>query len=176
MIATSLLAICVIAVLVRYFLHMRQMESYVKHLPYQRPMHPFFGNVLALVGKSHKQIFNEIVDTVKTYGTPLKGYLGPFLMITIDKPEDCKTVLMSQHCLDKPYLYQFYPSRVGIFTITGTYFWFTFLVSIIHTSASLNNESTILIFAFSPFDFRLFLWFRRVSLTKFFWQNQWNSI
>lgn len=124
MIATSLLAICVIAVLVRYFLHMRQMESYVKHLPYQRPMLPFFGNVLALVGKSHKQIFNEIVDAVKTYGTPLKAYLGPFLLITIDKPEDCKAVLMSQHCLDKPYLYQFYPSPVGIFTATCEYYPF----------------------------------------------------
>lgn len=118
MIASSLFVVFVVTVLVKYFLHIRRMERYVKHLPMQLPHYPFFGNALALMGKSPKELFNEIVGAVRTNGTPLKGYLGPFLMITLDRPEDIKSALMSQHCLDKPYLYQFYPSPIGIFTIT----------------------------------------------------------
>lgn len=94
------------------------MERYVKHLPMQLAHYPFFGNSLALLGKSPKELFSEIVDAVKTNGTPLKSYLGPFLMITIDNPDDFRTVLMSPFCFDKPYFYQFYPSPIGIFTIT----------------------------------------------------------
>lgn len=117
MIASSIFVVFVVTLLVKYFLHMRRMERYVKHLPMHPPHYPIFGNSLSLIGKSQKELFNEVIGAVKTHGTPLKAYLGPFLMITIDKPEDFKHVLMSQYCLDKPYLYQFYPSPVGIFTI-----------------------------------------------------------
>lgn len=50
----------------------------------------------------------------KLNGTPLKGYIGPVLCLSLDRPDDIKTVLMSSNCLDKPYLYQFYPRPCGI--------------------------------------------------------------
>lgn len=50
----------------------------------------------------------------KLNGTPLKGYIGPVLCLSLDRPDDIKTVLMSANCLDKPYLYQFYPRPCGI--------------------------------------------------------------
>lgn len=123
MIALYLIAILVIAALVRYLIHMLHMESYVKHLQIKGPVYPFFGNALVMLGKSPVELFKEIVETLKLYDTPVKAYMGPILVITIDKPEDFKTILMSQHCVEKPYLYQFYPSTVGIFTATCKYLW-----------------------------------------------------
>lgn len=118
MIAISLLVVLLVAGLVKYVLHMSRMESYVKHLEIKPPVYPFFGNSLSIIGKSASELFKELVETIKLYGTPMKAYLGPFLVVTVDKPEDIKTVLMSQNCLDKPYFYQFYPSPIGLFTTT----------------------------------------------------------
>lgn len=56
------------------------------------------------------------MNFVKENDTPAKAYIGPVLNITLDKPEDIKTILMSQSCLDKPYMYRFLPSTVGILT------------------------------------------------------------
>lgn len=119
MIAFGLLAIFLLVVgLVKYVLHMIHMESYVKHLVIKPPVYPFFGNSLSIIGKSATELFKELVESTKEYGTPMKSYLGPLLVVTVDKPEDIKTVLMSQNCLDKPYFYQFYPSPIGLFTAT----------------------------------------------------------
>lgn len=118
MIVLSLVMILVVTLLVKYIMHMRHMESYVKHLYIRPPVYPFFGNSLELIGKSPKYLFKVLVDTIKTHGTPAKAYMGPFLVIIIDRPEDFKTVLMSQNCLDKPYFYEFYPSKVGLMSAT----------------------------------------------------------
>lgn len=116
MIFATLLVFLLVTGLVKYFLHMRHMESYVKDLPIMRPVYPFIGNAHSFIGKSTAELFSGIVNFVKENETPSKAYIGPVLNITLDKPEDIKTVLMSQYCLDKPYMYRFLPSTVGILT------------------------------------------------------------
>ena len=116
MIFATLMVFLVVTGLVKYFLHMRHMESYVKDLPIMGPVYPFIGNAHAFIGKSTVELFHGIVNFVKEYETPSKAYIGPVLNITLDKPEDIKTVLMSSACLDKPYMYRFLPSTVGILT------------------------------------------------------------
>lgn len=118
MIAITLLVLFVVMGIVKYFLHMRHMESYVSHLKIKEPFYPFFGNSLLLVGKTTTQIFNELIDYMRKYDTPVKSYLGPFLVVSTDRPEDFKTVLMSPNCLDKPYIYQFFPSEAGLMSAT----------------------------------------------------------
>lgn len=95
---------------------MRKMESYVSHLPTMHPVYPFVGNAHHFIGKSTTELFNGIVKFVNETETPSKAYIGPVLNITLDKPEDIRTILMSQTCLDKPYMYRFLPSTVGILT------------------------------------------------------------
>lgn len=124
MIVLSLLAVLVITGFVKYILHVRHMESYVKHLYIIPPVYPIFGNSLQLIGKTTKDLFKILVDSIKMYDTPAKAYLGPFLVIVIDRPEDFKTVLMSQNCLDKPYFYEFYPSKVGLMSATCEFNFF----------------------------------------------------
>lgn len=97
-------------------MHMRLMESYVKHLPTASPAYPIIGNAHFFIGKSTTELFRGIVEFVKERNTPAKAYIGPVLNITLDKPEDIKTILMSPNCLDKPYMYRFLPSTVGILT------------------------------------------------------------
>lgn len=116
MIAITLCAVLVITVFVKYILYKRHLESYVKDLPMLEPCYPIIGNAHEFIGKNTAQLFTDIVAFVKTYGTPAKSWIGPALTITLDKPEDVKTVLMSQTCLDKPYMYRFLPSTVGILT------------------------------------------------------------
>lgn len=95
---------------------MRRMESYVKHLPTMHPVYPFIGNAHSFIGKSTAELFKGITEFIRDMDTPAKAYIGPVLNITLDKPEDIKTILMSQTCLDKPYMYRFLPSTVGILT------------------------------------------------------------
>lgn len=114
MIAIALLVFLVVTGLVKYFLQMRHFESYVKHVKMGNLCIPFVGNAWSLIGKSTATLFKEITEATKIHGTPLKGYMGPALVISLDRPDDIKTVLMSPNCLDKPYLYQFYPRPCGI--------------------------------------------------------------
>lgn len=114
MIAITLIVFLVVTGLVKYFLHMRHFESYVKHVKMGNRAFPFVGNAWSLIGKSTASLFKEITEVTKMNGTPLKGYMGPALVMSLDRPEDIKAVLMSPNCLDKPYLYQFYPRPCGI--------------------------------------------------------------
>lgn len=118
MIVLILLSILVFIGFVKYNLRMHHLESHVKHLPFKTPVYPIIGNSLQLIGKNPEQLFNELVDFLKEQDSPIKAYFGPILVVTIDRPEDFKTVLMSQNCLDKPYFYGFYPSKVGLMSAT----------------------------------------------------------
>lgn len=51
----------------------------------------------------------ELVRFATENETPLKSYVGSQLIITLDKPEDVKAILMSPNCLDKPWLYDLFP-------------------------------------------------------------------
>ncbi|XP_031639345.1 cytochrome P450 4C1-like [Contarinia nasturtii] len=123
MLILILLSILLLFGVVKYILHMRHMESYVKHLHIKQPVYPLLGNSLEVVGKTPQKLFVELVDYVKENSTPYKSYFGPVLVITIDRPDDFKTILMNNNCLDKPYFYGFYPSKVGLMSATSSAIW-----------------------------------------------------
>lgn len=120
MIAVTLCAVLVITLIVKYILYKRHLESYVKDLPMLEPCYPIIGNAHEFIGKTTAQLFTDIVLFIKTFNSPTKSWIGPVLTITLDKPGDIKTVLMSPTCLDKPYMYRFLPSTVGILTAACT--------------------------------------------------------
>lgn len=116
MLMLTLFVLLLIVGLIKYFMHMRHMESYVKHLPTMDPIYPFIGSAHHFIGVTTAELFDGIVNFVNGVDTPAKAYIGPVLNITLDKPEDIRTILMSASCLDKPYMYRFLPSTVGILT------------------------------------------------------------
>lgn len=114
MISLLLFVFLVTTIVVKYFVHMKRMEGYVKHLNIKGTVLPFIGNAHVLVGKSDVQLFKEVMEYTREAGTPSKAYVGPLLFVTLDKPEDMKTILTSPHCLDKPYVYDYMPNTNGI--------------------------------------------------------------
>lgn len=117
MIACALFGILLLTILVKYVLQMWHLESYVKHLHIRGPVYPFIGNAQFMFRKSTTEVFEAIMEYTKITDTPYKSYIGPFLLLTLDKPEDLKTILASESCLSKPFVYQFYPSPLGILTL-----------------------------------------------------------
>lgn len=83
MIVLTLFIVLIVTGLLKYFLHMRHMESYVKHLPIMRPVYPFLGNAHFFIGKSTAELFTGIVNFVKENETPAKAYIGPVLNVTL---------------------------------------------------------------------------------------------
>lgn len=116
MIALILIGVLVLTILVKYYFWKQHMESYVKDLPGLEGTLPVIGNAHEFVGKSTAEMFTEITSLVKRLDSPIKTWIGPMLTIIMDKPEDVKAILMSSNCLDKPYMYRFLPSDVGILT------------------------------------------------------------
>lgn len=117
MIAWTLFGILLLTILVKYILYMRHLESYVKHLHIRGPVYPFIGNAHFMFRKSTTEVFEAIMEYTKITETPYKSFIGPFLLLTLDKPEDLKAILTSEFCLSKPFVYQFYPSPAGILTV-----------------------------------------------------------
>lgn len=129
MIAIPLIFIIFLILGLKYYLWKRHMESYVQHLPTIRSSSfPLIGNACKFLGKSTSDLFRGIIKFIQTNETPTKIWIGPVLTITLDKPEDVKAVLMSPNCLDKPYMYRFLPSDVGILTAKCKAFSAHFLV------------------------------------------------
>lgn len=115
-IAMIVVLIVISCIFAKYISHMCHLESYVKHLKCKRPFVPFFGNALSAFGKSSTELMLELIQFTAHNKTPVKAYFGPLLFVTLDNPEDVKTVLMSSHCLDRPYFFKFSPTPHGIFS------------------------------------------------------------
>lgn len=56
--------------------------------------------------------------------TPAAAWFGPKLVVGIARPEDMQTVLMSNNCLQKGYMYGFMHNKSGMFTSDGIYMHF----------------------------------------------------
>lgn len=99
-------------------MYLYRMEGYVKHLKSTHPLLPIVGTAYGMIGKSATEAYKELLQFAKNNDTPVKTYIGSKLGITVDKPEDVKIILSSPRCLDKPFLFDFFPYRAGIFTAT----------------------------------------------------------
>lgn len=120
MVLIAILVFLTVAFVMKYCLHMRKMESYVKNIPSASSgsFLPFLGNALEMfVVKSTADLHKKTIAFFDRVDTPSKLYLGPYLQINLDKPEDVKTVLTSPACHNKPYFYQLLPNTKGLFTI-----------------------------------------------------------
>lgn len=116
MIAFTICVILLTLALLKYVVHMRHIESYVKNLKSAKPFIPFFGHILKFITKSTSENYEYFVDLATHNESPVKLYIGPKLFVILDKPDDIKAILMSPHCLDKPFLYDYLPYKYGLLT------------------------------------------------------------
>ncbi|KAL1394468.1 hypothetical protein pipiens_011932 [Culex pipiens pipiens] len=76
---------------------------------------PLIGGIYQFYGKTDVELATALLDISQRYTSPVKFWLGPLLMVVVDRPEDLKIVLNSQHCLDKVDPYRFFRVDRGLF-------------------------------------------------------------
>ncbi|XP_055590892.1 probable cytochrome P450 313a4 [Uranotaenia lowii] len=70
---------------------------------------PLIGYSYLFFGKSTPVSIGRVLyKLMHQYPTPTKGWFGPYLVVMLDKPEHCKTVLNSSVCLNKAPHYRFF--------------------------------------------------------------------
>lgn len=114
MILTLLCVAALILILIKYILHVQHIESYVKNVKSISSGLPLIGNLRFFTGKSVQNVVEDSVKIILRNGTPLKVQIGPAIHIITDRPEDMETILTSTHCLDKPYIYDFFHAPIGL--------------------------------------------------------------
>lgn len=68
------------------------------------------------------EVLEEVANLCKE-STPFYAWFGPMLVIGIARPEDMQTILSSNNCLQKGYMYKFMHNRSGIFASDGMTFY-----------------------------------------------------
>lgn len=114
MVFVLLCVFCLVLILIKYVLHVRHVDSYVKNVKSISPPLPLIGNVRFLMGKSVQNVIEDSVQVILQHGTPIKAQIGPVTYVIVDRPEDMQTILTSTHCLDKPYIYDFFYAPTGL--------------------------------------------------------------
>lgn len=114
MVFVLLCVFCLVLVLIKYILHVRHVESYVKNLKSISSRLPLIGNIKFFMGKSVQNIIEDSVQVILQDDTPMKAQIGPVIYVIVDRPDDMQAILTSTHCLDKPYIYDFFYASTGL--------------------------------------------------------------
>lgn len=112
-----LLTIVTTVAIIKYNVLKNKMEKRVQHIPLVQRTLPFIGNALLFWQDTTTDLFYAMTRIFERVDTPSKAYLGPYLVIHLDKPDDIKRVLMSSDCHNKPYFYQLLSNTQGLFTM-----------------------------------------------------------
>lgn len=80
---------------------------------HQQTTIPVFGQALHLLGKNNQEIM-EIICADQDDLTYI--WVGPVLIFHVASPEDFQTILTSDKCLKKAFVYEFLYNRTGILT------------------------------------------------------------
>lgn len=110
-----LLLISVVSVVLR-----RQwLNSYVKKLP-KIPFALLAPFLQIYSYKTQTELFQCIDRVINHYDGLASFWMGPKLVVICDDPVNMKTILMSKHCTNKPYIYRMITAAGnGIFTSTS---------------------------------------------------------
>lgn len=76
--------------------------------------YPLLGVLPNLMGIKSDKIVSTVIELVKPFGTIVKTWLGPVLVIVIEGPEYLKIVLNSDNCLNKAFPYEFLGTSSGL--------------------------------------------------------------
>lgn len=76
------------------------------------PGYPFFGNVNELIGSSH-DVFEKVYSKSFTFGSVVKAWAGPRLIVFLTDPRDIELILSSHVHIDKSPEYQLFKPWLG---------------------------------------------------------------
>ncbi|KAG4069501.1 hypothetical protein HA402_006867 [Bradysia odoriphaga] len=102
-------------VLIKIAVTKHRKMRYVRHLPAPSE-YPIIGSSLSFVGKNNQQILEDTLKMCADLSMPFRLWFGQYLVLFVDKPEDCQTILNAETCLDKSFVYRFLQKDVALFT------------------------------------------------------------
>ncbi|XP_052867609.1 cytochrome P450 4C1-like [Anopheles cruzii] len=77
--------------------------------------YPLIGGALIALGKGPVEMITYLMERMHDLPSPLRTWIGPFLVVVIDRPEMVQEVLNSPACSQKPYMYDFFRLSKGLF-------------------------------------------------------------
>ncbi|KAJ6648114.1 Cytochrome P450 4g1, partial [Pseudolycoriella hygida] len=92
----------------------RRLLKYVGHLPSPREL-PIVGSGLRFVWKNSEDVMKDTIDFMSSHKTPFYAWIGRYLLVVVDKPEDAFTILTSKNCMEKAATYKYF-NRIGLLT------------------------------------------------------------
>ncbi|XP_041763554.1 cytochrome P450 4C1-like [Anopheles merus] len=77
--------------------------------------YPLIGSILLTIGKSPLELVTHLMELMHHLPSPMRAWLGPFLLVVVDRPEMVQDVLSSPDCVQKPFMYDFFRLSKGLF-------------------------------------------------------------
>ncbi|XP_037041326.1 cytochrome P450 4C1-like isoform X1 [Bradysia coprophila] len=105
----------ILFVLIKIAVTKHRKMKYVRHLPAPSE-YPIIGSSISFVGKNNQQILEDTLKMCADLSMPFRLWFGQYLVLFVDKPEDCQTILNAETCLDKSFVYRFLQKDVALFT------------------------------------------------------------
>uniref|UniRef100_A0A182JEC3 Uncharacterized protein n=1 Tax=Anopheles atroparvus TaxID=41427 RepID=A0A182JEC3_ANOAO len=77
--------------------------------------YPLIGSILIALGKDPLELVTHLMELMHHLPSPMRAWLGPFLLVVIDEPAMVQDILSSPDCVQKPFLYDFFRLSKGLF-------------------------------------------------------------
>ncbi|XP_053671746.1 cytochrome P450 4C1-like [Anopheles nili] len=101
-----------------YYISFRRSRKRLYELAERMPGpfdYPLIGSILLTIGKDPLELVSHLMQLMHHLPSPMRAWLGPFLLIVIDRPEMVQDILSSQDCVQKPFMYDFFRLGKGLF-------------------------------------------------------------
>uniref|UniRef100_A0A182MSH0 Uncharacterized protein n=1 Tax=Anopheles culicifacies TaxID=139723 RepID=A0A182MSH0_9DIPT len=77
--------------------------------------YPLIGSTWLTIGKDPLQLVAHLMELMHHLPSPMRAWLGPFLLVVIDRPDMVQDILNSPDCVQKPFMYDFFRLSKGLF-------------------------------------------------------------
>ncbi|XP_055541468.1 probable cytochrome P450 313a4 [Wyeomyia smithii] len=111
----EILVLVLLALCLRYYIKFRQRMSFAKDMPTAQPCYPLVGNLLSFLWKNDEEMFDNVQHIMKNPAKLFKAWMGPISFIGTSDPDSIRGILTHPHCIQKPYIYDFFKIDFGLF-------------------------------------------------------------
>uniref|UniRef100_A0A182VYH6 Uncharacterized protein n=1 Tax=Anopheles minimus TaxID=112268 RepID=A0A182VYH6_9DIPT len=101
-----------------YYINFRRSRKRLYELAERIPGpfdYPVIGSILLTIGKDPLQLVAHLMELMHHLPSPMRAWLGPFLLVVIDRPDMVQDILNSPDCVQKPFMYDFFRLSKGLF-------------------------------------------------------------
>ncbi|XP_032663022.1 cytochrome P450 4C1-like isoform X2 [Odontomachus brunneus] len=80
---------------------------------------PIIGNAYYILQRNFNELLDSVCLLVDTYPSPFRFWLGSKLLISVNEPDQIKTILQNPCCLNKSLIYKVYKAVLGNGLVTA---------------------------------------------------------